>query len=201
MAVHSLITLDCGDLQVVLRYENDRWQHAVGLQEAGEVRLLAHSVEGRQDDLWPPSPAFQELHVEERAERRVTFLTGMAGSSHWSASITCDPARNLATFDVACRCKQTPTWLGSLYQVAESVSVDSRDSIIELKVPDSNRRLVLESGDLLGASPDSSGGRENPWAKAIQEKTRALQEALFVAPAVEGVGTVRWTYSLQIAGD
>jgi hypothetical protein len=186
-------------LRIVLQFANDRWEHALGWNDAGAFQPFARSVEGRPDDLWPASPALQELHIEERDDGRVAFLTGMAGSSHWSASIACDPAQHRATFDIACRSKQPPAWLGSLYQIPELVSVQHNKSLAELKRPPSESRLLVSTTDLIGAVPQFPQDQDNSWTCAFTESVKTLQRTLFISPETIGAGTLRWQYSVTLS--
>lgn len=196
----NTVTLDCGLLRIELQYVNDRWEHSVGWNDAGGFQPFVRSVEGKPDDLWPASPALQELHVEERADGRVAFLTGMAGSSHWSASIACDPAQHRATFDVACRCKQPPAWLGSLYQIPEGVLVESKDSLAKLTIPNSGQRFVIGSTNRIGSVPEFPLEPESQWTSRFLREVHCLQRTLFVAPVAVTAGTIRWEYSIAIDG-
>ena len=55
---------------------------------AAKSRPLLESIEGTATDDWPPSPPLQSLSIETLPDgRRVALLVGMAGRSHWSASI------------------------------------------------------------------------------------------------------------------
>ncbi len=84
---------------------------------------LLESIEGTADQLWPSSPPFQEAHLEPRADgRQVVLLVGMAGSSHWSASVEIDPQTHTALFDVACRMRGPADWLGSRYRILTDVT-------------------------------------------------------------------------------
>ena len=49
--------------------------------------------------------------------RPTAFLLGMAGNSHWSMSVQVESARRRAIFDVACRLRQLPDFLGTSYEV------------------------------------------------------------------------------------
>ena len=81
--------------------------------------MLLASVEGTAAEPWPASPPFQQAHLESRpGGRQVVLLVGMAGSSHWSASVEIDPASDAALFDVACRMHGRADWLGSRYRVS-----------------------------------------------------------------------------------
>jgi hypothetical protein len=198
VAAPTELTLGCGKLRIEFQRAKDRWGHVIGLADVQGFHLLARSVEGKPDDLWPASPALQELHLEDRADGQVAFLTGMAGSSHWSASIACEPAYNRATFDFACRCKQPPTWLGSLYQISEGVAVWHQESRMELKLPQSDSRLIVSTTSSLGFVPQFPADRGNSRSIAFAESGHGLQQTLFIAPATLDAGTIRWIYSLAL---
>ena len=80
-----------------------------------------HSVEGTGHDEWPPSPALQSCSLQEiRPGQTAAFLVGMAGQSHWSASIEAVPHEGAFVFDFACRVHQAPQWLGTTYELSFS---------------------------------------------------------------------------------
>lgn len=110
----------------------DRYGHRLSVvlpDEDGQKTLvpLAESVEGTPDDPWPPSPPLQSLTIEERDDCSVALLVGMAGRSHWSASMTVDhPAEPFACalrFELACRFTSQPTRLATTYRPLEGVVV------------------------------------------------------------------------------
>jgi len=92
-------------LRLEFRWQTDRYAQLVSLIDAaGAVQPLLESIEGCASDDWPPSPPLQSLTLETRADgRRVALLLGMAGSSHWSASIEAPPGEAQLIFDIACR--------------------------------------------------------------------------------------------------
>ncbi|MGE0608654.1 MAG: hypothetical protein AB7O62_16285 [Pirellulales bacterium] len=97
----------------------DRIWHSVFRRHSGselaDQPLLLSSVEGDADDDWPTSPPFQNIHVERRPDgEQIAFLIGMAGSSHWSASVQLQSNGRLI-FDVACLVRASPRYLGSTY--------------------------------------------------------------------------------------
>ena len=97
----------------------DRIGHTIEALAGGSAALLLASVEGTAAEPWPASPPFQQAHLESRpGGRQVVLLVGMAGSSHWSASVEIDPASDAALFDVACRMHGRADWLGSRYRVS-----------------------------------------------------------------------------------
>lgn len=106
-------------VELVLAWRGDRWGQLVRLWREGTPALAFESLEGAADD-WPVSPPFQELSDETLADgRRVLFLVGRAGTSHWSASI--EARGGQLVFDIACRHSRSPERLGSTYvQLAET---------------------------------------------------------------------------------
>ncbi len=121
-----MTTLDATDargrtLRIEFVRRNDRYGHAVSeVAPDGRARAVLESVEGTARDEWPASPPLQNLSIEELAPgRRAALLVGMAGRSHWSASIEAVPGEAAFVFDIACRTSGGQVELGSLYQVVE----------------------------------------------------------------------------------
>jgi hypothetical protein len=116
LALQSLAA-DGASLCVEFAWRNDRYQHVIGLQQPdGAMRPLLESVEGGPADAWPPSAPLQSLTIEPLAgDRRAAFLVGMAGRSHWSASIEARSGGALV-FDLACRHGASLGNLGSRYR-------------------------------------------------------------------------------------
>lgn len=111
-------TLEADGLRVVFFRQVDRYAHRIECFDAARSEWIAdgESLEGSPDDDWPPSPPFQQLHVEERPTGRVVLLIGMAGRTHWSAAVEAAADKKSITFDVAARVQTMPTRLGSAYQ-------------------------------------------------------------------------------------
>jgi hypothetical protein len=108
-------TIDCGDLRVVFDWRGDRYGHTVERWIESQWQPLLESVEGAPDDEWPPSPALQSLQIERRASGPVALLVGMAGKSHWSASVSITADGQGFLFDVAARITSRRKDLGSAY--------------------------------------------------------------------------------------
>jgi hypothetical protein len=112
---------------MVFERSGDRWRHAfeVVAADGSVVRALA-SLEGNAEHIWPPSPPFQELSEETLPDgRRVIFLVGRAGTSHWSASFESNLETSQIVCDIACRHTMPPEELGSTYQqLAKGIVVD-----------------------------------------------------------------------------
>jgi hypothetical protein len=121
-----MTTLDATDprgrtLRIEFVRSDDRFGHFISVVDpAGHARAVLESVEGTARDQWPASPPLQNLSVEQLApDRRVALLVGMAGRSHWSASIEAVPGEAAFVFDVACRTSGNHAELGSLYRASE----------------------------------------------------------------------------------
>jgi hypothetical protein len=111
-------------LRVDFVRQGDRLGHTISLLSiSGERLLVLESLEAAQSDEWPASPPLQSMSIETvRPDHEVAFLLGMAGSSHWSASVEALPDKAALVFDVACRHRQPPLWLGSRYRAAAGAS-------------------------------------------------------------------------------
>lgn len=137
LSIHSL-ELDNVRLQLTFEFQQDRYSHRLFLAPAESAGSDEHkgsvddrpamaSYEGAADQAWPVSPPFQQLSVEPIEGRDVALLTGMAGKSHWSASISPDLDRPFLTFDIATKYSDSPEYLGSRYEIGNNVhDTDSR---------------------------------------------------------------------------
>jgi hypothetical protein len=96
----------------------DRYGHRVSrIDASGAIQPLLESIEGSANDDWPPSPPLQSLTFEKLAgDRPVALLLGMAGNSHWSASMETVADQAALIFDLACRHAANPGHLGSRYR-------------------------------------------------------------------------------------
>jgi hypothetical protein len=119
---HHVLTAT-GSSGVVLRasfvWWGDRFGHVISaaMKGKGPVAVM-HSIEGDAQDAWPPSPPLQTVSLEKLADYRpVALLVGMAGQSHWSASIEVVRGQAALVFDVACRLGSLPGDLSTRYSV------------------------------------------------------------------------------------
>lgn len=146
--------IESGLLAVEFYRLGDRVGHRIVVceseQQTDQPAPWLESIEGDATDLWPPSPALQEVHTETRADgHRVALLVGQAGSNRYSASF--EPGEKLGTIyvDVACRVKSDTGLLASSYRLAGGISFDPQSPVI---VDGSGRRCRIQShstdGDL-----------------------------------------------------
>ncbi|REK07486.1 MAG: hypothetical protein DWQ37_21380 [Planctomycetota bacterium] len=111
--------LEAGGVQVRFFWQHDRYAHQVLLRRGGTWVVALATREGSSQDEWPVSPPFQSLEVSDRAPTQA-LLVGMAGKSHWSASVEIEPDGSCITFDVACRLRAAAGPLGSSYEVGNA---------------------------------------------------------------------------------
>lgn len=139
--IPNRLELPLGDgklLRVDFDRSGDRWRHRLllvlpeGSDVVGPV-LLLESLEGNSQEDWPVSPPLQFVSIETRPKKLpIALLIGMAGGSHWSASIEQDPATRTVRFDIACRAKSRPENLGSRYRIAPRVELQSGTEAVSL---------------------------------------------------------------------
>ncbi len=162
----------------------DRIGHLVESRVGGRWRLLLQSLEGTPEEPWPASPPFQQAHLEQRGgSRQVVLLVGMAGSSHWSASVEIDPAAHAATFDVACRLRGQADWLGSRYRMLAE-STHREPGRLLLAPGDDSQRSTPALGLELSAGGD-------PANLVLSEQTASIELGAIEAAQAR---TIRWCY-------
>jgi hypothetical protein len=179
----------------------DRYSHVIELDDGGHVRTLLESVEGSEQDYWPPSPPLQHLNVSwitsDSEHRHVAMLVGGAGSSHWSMCVAVsdlksrprenrgDPNTEL-TFDIACRVQKPPAWLGSTYRILAAPAVAS-EKLNCACIPVTPPRCLVLTDDI--ALQMDTRSRPLPLLRC---RANAFDGTLFDLPA-----TVRWRYSVR----
>jgi hypothetical protein len=156
---------------------------SVWLEESRQAWELLRELQ-LEDQIWPASPPWQELHVHEQHGFRALMLVGRAGTSHWSMAVSADDAQRAIVFDVACRLRSTPRFLGTTYAliapakaIGEGVEIGSKDEPARVLV----KPLAIDNG--LSAMPDLHQG------------------TLVVRPlqTIELPATIRWKYCAYIA--
>lgn len=108
------LAVSAGAIQAVFSWVGDRWQHAILI----DGMPWAESLEGPDgnDAAWPCSPPLVELSPAAIPRGRAILGVGLAGRSHFSASIAPHADRpDTLVFEIACRIKEHPGWLGSTY--------------------------------------------------------------------------------------
>lgn len=171
----------------------DRFEHVVSvLRESSggapfdapaETSLLA-SRAGAADDPWPASPPFTGAHVERRGASQVAFLVGLAGDSHWSASVEIDELTGTLNFDLACRARSRPQWLGSSYRLL-AATADESSVALRWTAP---AALVLEIDPQAGP------------AALVRMGADSVAVVPTVPPELSFPATIRWRYVVRRNG-
>lgn len=181
-------TLDAIDesrrgLRVTFVWHRDRFAHTIAAVNGDVITPLLASEEGLADNSWPPSPALQELSIEQRSEtNRVALLVGMAGTSHWSLSVEADDSCRRLIFDVAARVKELPVQLASSYRTMARPVVD------ENSISTTFDGIDLLSFNVVEATSGTKIIRSPAGMRVLVNK----DEAEFPA-------TVRWQYEITWA--
>jgi hypothetical protein len=142
----AVLNADGWGLELTFWIEADRCAHRLAAIDGTRRVVLLESIEGAADDLWPPSPPWQQVNApfaarrssgklasEKRAPGKLAtgnhampsaMLVGAAGASHWSASVEgvgsewtqTEEGQDLSPMEVA-GCEQLPA-TGLLFDVA-----------------------------------------------------------------------------------
>ncbi len=142
---------------------------------------LAESVEGTDEEVWPASPALQQLSIEHRERVDVALLVGMSGRSHWSLSIEAEQGTGTLRFDAACRVRELPLQCGSGYRIDWGTQYEQHADRLRWRSDAGWCELtVLEIAGSLPARLE-----------------RVADEIRIVAPKPDRLpATVRWRYQL-----
>lgn len=179
-------------LRVEFVWRTDRFGHVISWVDSngGAVPLL-ESMEGRADDPWPESPPLQSLSLETLpGGQRVALLVGMAGRSHWSASIEPVTLQAALQFDVACRIGGGDPALGSCYRPAAgcpSVRFSGAGDRSWLEATYGDFSLIITRIDA------------ERLPAVLQRDERALVILPQIAPGV--TKTARWRYRIELFRD
>lgn len=192
-------------LRLTLEKSADRLAHQIEIVQPGtpgsKPRILARlcSVEGTNADQtegkdWPSSPPLQSCSLEHvRPGRQAAFLVGMAGSSHWSASLETTPAGGELLFDFACRVQKTPLWVGTTYDL------DSPAAAAAMLEQSGEHAAAFLLGDLR-LCIQAEGTDEIPPATVNVSTPHRLRIACSNIAPITRAKTLRWRYRLSLRG-
>ena len=148
-------------LRLEFVWRNDRFVQEISIiRTSGFALPVLQSIEGSPHADWPPSPPFQSVSITELTDgRAAALLVGMAGGSHWSASIETLKDEATLRFDVACRIHGLSRGLGNRYSCHTDdtrVYVAADESYAEIRGKDASviivpdRSLSKLSGEVAG---------------------------------------------------
>ena len=116
------VQLATGPTAAVFTWNGDRWAHRITTGEATTWTSLDGPCPPANDPRWPASPVLVELSRVsvprgDAAGGEAIVGVGLAGRSHFSASISPDPNdAGVIRFEIACRLHEPPGWIGSTYR-------------------------------------------------------------------------------------
>lgn len=121
---HAPVVLSAGAVEVVFEWAADRWTHRIRLDGEWMWESVDAPWPPGGDPRWPASPVLVELDRVGGGPAAAVVGVGLAGRSHFSASVSCVPAASFdggrasrpdVLFEIACRAHEPPLWLGSSY--------------------------------------------------------------------------------------
>lgn len=194
----AAVDIHGGRLAVQFNWLTDRYGHTISLVRGGQSFRILESIEDTSDSIWPTSPPFQNLSdatiQSDTQQGRVTMLVGAAGKSHWAMTIAPrdhgirrEPLRFEPElhFDVACRVKELPLWIGSTYRACSGwADLAEPNRTVRMKIGEDIVDLISESAVV---ELDTASGR----LPII--RLRATTETLDAHPE-----TVRWSYEVRL---
>lgn len=175
-----------GGLAASVSFEKlpDRFSHLIEFSNSDQ-RILLASEEGSSDQIWPFSPALQELHFESRSETDVLLAVGMAGDSHFSLSVESNRINELR-FEFACRFKKQPEFIGSTYKVTQAaISIDDDSA-------DKSTGISLLENELFEFTPSNATELTCEFSNG---KTSRLQALNLNRPEILP-NTLQWGFTL-----
>lgn len=118
------VQLATGPTAAVFTWSGDRWTHRITAGEATIWTSLDGPCPPANDPRWPASPVLVELsrvtlpRGDVAGGQSMAIVgVGLAGRSHFSASIASDPNdAGVIRFEIACRLHEPPGWIGSTYR-------------------------------------------------------------------------------------
>lgn len=121
----TLATADRGQLAVEYRWADGVFRHRVRRLDASDQQLAEwDAVMTGPHEGWPASPPIQEISLQSTPQGQSCLLgVGRAGRCHWSLSVQpwsegrAGEGGTGVLFDIACRCPESPQWLGSTYTI------------------------------------------------------------------------------------
>lgn len=85
---------------------------------AATEHLCLQSLEGNDEEDFPPSPPLQDMSVEQRVGSQVALGVGMAGSAMWSLSVEVQADEGGLLFDWACQTRGARIWPRNCYSMS-----------------------------------------------------------------------------------
>jgi len=204
IGVLPAITVEGKSYELTFTREGDRIiQRLVTDSGLPSEQVVLESCEGTPADAWPASSPLQSLSIEELTPGApVGLLVGMAGKSHWSASIERLSGNNGWRWDIACRVNVTPDFLGSTYRLPQvqtepnpsfrPVTASPNSSEVQTALPlSSNTKLLVT------AEPISDARGNVVSCCALLSSASGFQLSAPLS-TISGATTFRWKYRVEV---
>lgn len=172
-------------LRLVLEQATDRVAHRIEVLDSdSHVLAELRSIEGTSAEDWPPSPPLQSCSLQEiRPGQTAAFLVGMAGKTHWSASIEAAPREGALVFDFACRVQSKPQGLGTSYAMHSA----SSEAVAHFQLSPAGIAVHVIRTDVGNHHADSFQASEQPLCLVCPD-----------APPAKFPATMRWRYRIYL---
>lgn len=180
------LSLAAGAIDVVFEWSGDRWTHRVLLHGEPVWESIDGPAAADGDPRWPASPVLVEVDRVGSGPAAAVVAVGLAGRSHFSASISRVPAASTVgrhdgrfdvLFEIACRVHEPPPWLGSSYAAP-------------IAAPTGRLPLRPVSGCLMMPVEPTGTGRATAVAWRLQAVVAAGTGPL------AGPATIGWSYRI-----
>ncbi|MFO0884877.1 MAG: hypothetical protein U0894_11945 [Pirellulales bacterium] len=166
-------------------------------------QVVLESCEGTPADAWPASSPLQSLSIEELTPGApVALLVGMAGKSHWSASIERLSGNNGWRWDIACRVSITPDFLGSTYRLPQ-VQAEQNQPLCPVAAcsgsPELQTAISLSTNAklLVTAEPITDARGNIASCCALLSSSSGFQLSAPLS-TISGATTFRWKYRVEV---
>jgi hypothetical protein len=142
MSSEQLVSSLDGRLVLKFTWQGDRYCQQLSV----DGNVVGDSIESDAEQAWPTSPPIQQISLEQIDGRKMILGVGAAGRSHWSISVgPCPGHDNALKFDLACRCKEPPVFLGSSYRIAAPLVLSAVEG--RLNCEGTIRQVVADPAD------------------------------------------------------
>lgn len=125
--------------------------HTIGIVQGDVFWPLLESVEGTEQEPWPPSPPMQQMVEESFAPGASPVLlgVGLSGNGHWSTAIETQHER-LLKFDIACKNSKSASSFGSEYRVMAQAEQDKPSGMIAMQLETTLGAVKIELSASMG---------------------------------------------------
>jgi hypothetical protein len=196
--VTEISAVNCHEHRISVEFYwlGDRYGHSISVVKRGDRRVVLESIEGDNTDFWPPSPALQELGepmiVSDSNQVQTTMLVGAAGKNHWAMCVSprdhSNDVRDFQpelVFDIACRIKDPPVWLGNSYHVHARATTISEEPQRANVPADSPLCFVVPENVALEIHCEANGRQTLRCAPELRQLHSVAE-------------TVRWRFAVRL---